>query len=213
MYIIGFNSLGFLKDLTRRYAPHWLTVTRKQRIDQTWWSDTLSPCLERRDTLSIAEDETLEQKELEQPLPKTLSDCKGHPLYVIQKHLLKFEALYPPDCLPLGHLKTGDAIYSRHCVHTLRSRETWVKQARVVKPKQEPYKIVKAMPKYDKMTGQKIKDLPLELFGQWQTTPYIPPEAKNGIVPRNEYGNVDLFQQSMLPKGTVHIDRKFSNKN
>lgn len=53
-----------------------------------------------------------------------------------------------------------------------------------------------------------IKDSALELFGEWQTTEYEPPEAKNGIVPRNEYGNVDLFKQSMLPKGTVHINRK-----
>ncbi|KAF7991627.1 hypothetical protein HCN44_010428, partial [Aphidius gifuensis] len=212
LYIIGFNSLGYIKDLTRRYAPHWLTSTRKKRIDDTWWSESLSPYWERRDTISIAEDEMLLQKELEQPLPTTLSECKGHPLYVIQKHLLKFEALYPPDCVPLGYLKTGDAIYSRHCVHTLRSRETWTKQARVVKPKQEPYKIVKAMPKYDKMTGQRVSDLPLELFGQWQTSPYVPPEAKDGKVPRNEYGNVDLFQQSMLPKGTVHIDLPGLNK-
>jgi xeroderma pigmentosum group C-complementing protein len=54
----------------------------------------------------------------------------------------------------------------------------------------------------------KIKNQPLELFGKWQTTPYIPPEAKDGKVPRNEYGNVDLFKKCMLPKGTVHINRK-----
>jgi xeroderma pigmentosum group C-complementing protein len=47
--------------------------------------------------------------------------------------------------------------------------------------------------------------LPLELFGEWQTQPYEPPEAKDGKVPRNGYGNVDLFQPSMLPKGTVHL--------
>ena len=29
---------------------------------------------------------------------------------------------------------------------------------------------------------------------------------KDGIVPRNEYRNVDLFKQRMLPKGTVHIN-------
>lgn len=90
-------------------------------------------------------------RELEQPLPKTVSECKGHPLYAIARHLLKFEAFYPPNCVPLGHLKTGEAIYSRHCVHTLMSRETWARKARVVKPAQEPYKIVKSMPKFDKV--------------------------------------------------------------
>lgn len=55
----------------------------------------------------------------------------------------------------------------------------------------------------------KIKDQPLELFGHWQTDPYVPPEAKNGVIPRNEFGNVDLFKEEMLPKGTVHINRKY----
>nr|XP_003706486.1 PREDICTED: DNA repair protein complementing XP-C cells homolog [Megachile rotundata] len=206
LYIVAWNSESLIKDVTRRYCPHWLTVTRKQRIDEKWWQETLSYWKEKDTAISKAEDEMLLQKELEQPLPKTIGECKGHPLYVIARHLLKFEALYPPDCVPLGHTNTGDAIYSRHCVHTLRSRETWLKQARVVKPKQEPYKIVKSRPKYDKLSGMRIKDSALEIFGEWQTMPYEPPEAKDGIVPRNEYGNVDLFQQSMLPKGTVHIN-------
>lgn len=47
----------------------------------------------------------------------------------------------------------------------------------------------------------------LDLFGIWQTTDYVPPEAKDGKVPRNEYGNVDLFMDKMLPKGCVHIKR------
>ncbi|RLU19134.1 hypothetical protein DMN91_009492 [Ooceraea biroi] len=206
LYVIAYNSERLIKDVTRRYCPRWLSVTRKQRIDEKWWTETLSYWLERETAMSRQEDELLLQKELEQPLPKTISECKGHPLYVLVRHLLKYEALYPPDCVPLGHLKTGEAIYSRYCVHTLCSRETWLKKARVVKPKQDPYKIVKALPKYDKLSGMRLKDSALELFGEWQTMDYEPPEAKNGIVPRNEYGNVDLFKKCMLPKGTVHIN-------
>lgn len=175
LYVVAWNSENLIKDVSRRYCPHWLTVTYKQRIDEKWWLETLSYWKEEDTAISKAEDEMLLQKELEQPLPKTISECKRHPLYVIQKHLLKFEALYPPDCVPLGYTSTGCAIYSRHCVHTLYSRETWYRKA-------------------------------LELFGKWQTMEYEPPVAKDGIVPRNEYGNVDLFQPSMLPKGTVHIN-------
>lgn len=206
LYVIAYNLEGLIKDVTRRYCSQWLSVTRKQRIDEKWWTETLTYWLERETAISKKEDELLLQRELEQPLPKTVSECKGHPLYVLIRHLLKYEALYPPDCVPLGHLKTGEAIYSRYCVHTLRSRETWLRKARVVKPKQDPYKIVKALPKYDKLSGMKLKDSALELFGEWQTVEYDPPEAKNGIVPRNEYGSVDLFKKSMLPKGTVHIN-------
>lgn len=206
LYIIAWNIDGTIKDVTRRYCSHWLTVTRKQRIDEDWLKETLYPWKEKETLMSQLEDKLLAQKELEQPLPKTISDCKSHPLYVLARHLLKYEALYPPDCVPLGYLQNGEAIYSRHCVHVLSSRETWIRKARVVKPNQEPYKVVKALPKYDKLSKVKLADRTLELFGEWQTTEYIPPEAKDGIVPRNEYGNVDLFKQSMLPKGTVHID-------
>lgn len=47
--------------------------------------------------------------------------------------------------------------------------------------------------------------LPLELFGEWQTEPYDPPTAENGKVPRNCYGNVDMYQPCMLPKGCVWL--------
>ena len=84
-------------------------------------------------------------------------------------------------------------------------RVTWLKQGRVVRIGQEPYKVVKARPKWDRMSGAMIKDQPLEVFGKWQTEIYVPPPAKDGKVPRNEYGNVELFKPWMLPKGTVHI--------
>ena len=38
-----------------------------------------------------------------------------------------------------------------------------------------------------------------------QVEDYVPPAAVDGIVPRNAYGNVELFLPSMLPKGTTHL--------
>lgn len=93
----------------------------------------------------------------------------------------------------------------RECVQTLRSRDTWIKEGRCVRPRQDPYKVVTARPKWDRMTGTVIKDRPLEIFGFWQTDVYEAPPAENGKVPRNEYGNVELFKPWMLPKGTVHL--------
>lgn len=55
------------------------------------------------------------------------------------------------------------------------------------------------------MSGTVTKDMPLEVFGKWQTQLYVAPPAKDGKVPRNEYGNVDFFKPWMLPKGTVHL--------
>lgn len=45
----------------------------------------------------------------------------------------------------------------------------------------------------------------LDLYGYWQTKEYEPPHAECGRVPRNEFGNVELFQPQMLPRGCVHL--------
>ncbi len=45
----------------------------------------------------------------------------------------------------------------------------------------------------------------LDLYGSWQTRPYEPGYAQNGKVPRNDFGNVELFQPCMLPHGCVHL--------
>lgn len=55
------------------------------------------------------------------------------------------------------------------------------------------------------MNQKVIKDQPLEVFGHWQTELYMPPAAVDGKVPRNEYGNVELFKPWMLPPGTTHL--------
>lgn len=121
----------------------------------------------------------------------------------MERHLLKFEALYPPDAPPIGWIRK-EAVYPRDCVYTLHTREKWVKEARVVKLNEEPYKNVTSC-KWDRHTQKILKNCPVELFGIWQTKEYEPPTAENGIVPRNEYGNVELFKECMLPKKTVHL--------
>lgn len=125
--------------------------------------------------------------------------------------MLKFEAIYPPNPLILGYVRQ-EAVYARECVHTLHSREIWVKQARVVKIGEKPYKIVKARPKWDRSLNQMQEAQPLEIFGFWQTEPYKPPVAENGMVPRNAYGNVELFKPEMLPIGTRHIQLPSLNR-
>ena len=43
--ISNFLPLAFsensVKDVTSRYAVEWMSKTRKMRVDQDWWSETL----------------------------------------------------------------------------------------------------------------------------------------------------------------------------
>ncbi|KAJ0179346.1 hypothetical protein K1T71_005058 [Dendrolimus kikuchii] len=210
-YIVGWDNNNYLKDLTRRYVPHWNTVTRKQRVETLWWDKAIKPWLGPKTARDREEDECLDRMQLEAPLPKSIAEYKNHPLYALKRHLLKFEAIYPPDAATLGFVR-GEAVYARDCVYVCRSRDTWLKEAKVVRLGEAPYKIVKARPKWDKLSNKVITDKPLEVFGPWQVKDYEPPVAENGIVPRNAYGNVEMFKECMLPKGTVHIKLPGLNK-
>ena len=46
------------------------------------------------------------------PIPTSVGAFKGHPLYALERHLLKFEAVYPPDAPSLGFIK-GEPVYAR----------------------------------------------------------------------------------------------------
>lgn len=203
-YVLAWQDDGTIRDVTRRYCPQWHTVTRKHRVDEEWWKESLRPFMGHRTARDDEEDEDLDRQLQDRPLPTSLAEYKNHPLYVLKKDLLKFQGIYPPDAPTLGFVR-GHPVYARECVHTLHSREIWLKEAKVVRLGESPYKIVKARPKWDRMSGKVIKDLPLELFGSWQVEDYVPPTAVDGKVPRNAYGNVELFKPSMLPGGTVHM--------
>lgn len=201
LYVLAINNRGRIKDVTQRYASNFLIQTRKLRVDQDWLDETL---VHYKDANGDKEDKEMAQKAGDAPLPSSVGAFKGHPLYVLQRHLLKFEAIYPPTAPTLGFIR-GEGVFARECVHTLQGRTSWLKEGRTVRLGEEPYKVVKARPKWDKMTGSKATEEPLEVFGLWQTEFYIPPHAKDGKVPRNEYGNVELFKPWMMPVGCVQI--------
>ncbi|XP_036389596.1 DNA repair protein complementing XP-C cells [Megalops cyprinoides] len=206
-YILAVDGDGYLKDLSSRYDPTWMTSSRKRRVEPEWWEEALSGFQGPKSQREQREDQELQAKLLDKPLPTVISEFKNHPLYALKRHLLKYEALYPPTAAILGYCR-GEAVYSRDCVHTLHSRDTWLKEARTVRLGEEPYKMVKGFSnrarKARQGSEQKDKD-DLPLFGVWQTEEYQPPVAVDGKVPRNEYGNVYLFRPCMLPVGCVHV--------
>ncbi|EOA97369.1 DNA-repair protein complementing XP-C cells, partial [Anas platyrhynchos] len=207
-YVVGFDNDGSVKDVTQRYDPVWMTTTRKNRVDPEWWEDTLqpyrSPFVERDEK----EEKEFQVKLQDQPLPTAIGEYKNHPLYALKRHLLKYQAIYPESAAILGYCR-GEAVYSRDCVHTLHSKDTWLKQARVVRIGEVPYKMVKGysnQARKARLAEPANRDKEdLALFGRWQTEEYQPPIAVDGKVPRNEYGNVYLFLPSMLPVGCVQL--------
>ncbi|CAF1526142.1 unnamed protein product [Rotaria magnacalcarata] len=217
LYVWAFDtdlSSSYAKDVTKRYSQKWLTtsyrtshIEHKTNGDPKWYGKCMKkyqPKDKRKSEYSQVENKQIENQLARQPIPQTKSELNGHPLYVLKSKLLKFEGIYPNETQPIGWFKE-EPIYSRDNIHILRSKQTWLKEARQVNPDEEPYKLVEGRIKnLDRKMGVTTRPQ-LELFGEWQTSEYVPPVAKDGIVPCNEYGNVDLFKPEMIPNGCVHI--------
>ncbi|XP_035780517.1 DNA repair protein complementing XP-C cells-like [Anopheles albimanus] len=196
-YVFAWEAGGAIVDVVERYSWRNEMASNRQRVDRKW----LQKCLIRHRLRSQDVAYAVDQREFRQmkfraPMPTTVAQFKNHPSYCLKRDLQKFQAIYPPDAPSLGFIH-GEAIYARECVQTLHSREVWLRHAKVIRLHEQPYKIVKS-----KLRRVQIM---LELFGYWQTEDYVPPEPVNGIVPRNAYGNIEIFKDCMLPKGTVHL--------
>ncbi|KRZ90378.1 DNA repair protein complementing XP-C cells -like protein, partial [Trichinella sp. T8] len=203
-YCFSFDNEHAVRDVTIRYASNYGTVDfKRRRLSDSWFQLTLDLFQPANKLRNRLEDLFLEKMLSEKPLPKKRSDYKNHPLYVLKRDLLKFEALYPADLKPVGYIGQ-EAVYPRTAVMNLKGKEAWIREARVIKANEQPYKVVKGRPKMTVPKELRV-DRPLNLYGIWQTEPYIPKPAEDGIVPKNEYGNVELYQMSMLPPGTVYM--------
>ena len=127
----------------RRYAgDHYDTQTRKARNPtEEWFENTLKPFNRKaKRSIDLDEDNQLQNIAAKAPFPTSIGLFKSHPLYALTRHLLKFEAIYPPDAPPLGYIRK-EPIYARECVHELNGRVAWMKEGQIVKIGQEPYKV------------------------------------------------------------------------
>eukprot|EP00118_Oscarella_pearsei_P020268 m.218940 g.218940 ORF g.218940 m.218940 type:complete len:912 (+) comp39917_c0_seq2:96-2831(+) len=202
-YVISVDNDGSVKDLTARYVSDWLTAARKRQVDSNWWKETLQPYKTSKTERDNEENQQIQACLEKLPFPTSIGEFKDHPLYVLKRHVLKKQALYPDDPPVLGYIKR-EAIFPREYVKPLCSRETWLKHGMAIKQRQIAYKRVKK-PRKKNEPEHFRNEYGLELFGEWQVEKYKAPPAVNGKVPRNAFGNVDLLKPWMLPPGTVHI--------
>ncbi|KAH7423576.1 hypothetical protein KP509_12G062000 [Ceratopteris richardii] len=166
--------------------------------------------LEPTDRSSL-EDMELDIKACTEPLPQNQRAYKNHHLYALERWLTKYQCLHPRGPI-LGYCG-GHPVFPRACVQDLHTAERWLREGLMVKQEELPAKILKTSTTSD---GQKDGSINVAgenpnasnttaLFGRWQTEPWQPPRATNGIVPKNERGNVELWSEKCLPPGTIHI--------
>jgi len=158
------------------------------------------------------EDDELQVHQRIEGMPTSVSGFKDHPIYVLERHLKRDEVIHPK--VEIGKFR-GEPVYSRTYVLTLKTAENWMRQGRNLRVGAQPLKMVKhrAVTVHRKREVEMIQATTDEeamqgLYSFAQTELYHPPPVVDGKVPKNDFGNIDLYVPSMLPKGAVHIPHK-----
>ncbi|KXL48136.1 MAG: hypothetical protein FE78DRAFT_87514 [Acidomyces sp. 'richmondensis'] len=223
-YAIAFESSGVAKDVTRRYAKAYNAKTRRLRVERTgeegtqWWRKTMRFFRRRGGLLDReqVEDAELAQREAREGMPNNVQDFKEHPVYVLERHLRRHEVISPKR--EVGKVNVGtaakprmEAVYRRSDVVTCKSADKWYRLGRVVKEGEQPLKQISIG------HGRRARSLSVEeseghrermtgVYAEYQTDLYIPPPVSpSGRVPRNAFGNLDVYVPSMVPAGGVHV--------
>ncbi|KAI5996749.1 hypothetical protein EDC04DRAFT_2872333 [Pisolithus marmoratus] len=224
LYAVVLEEDGFGRDVTARYARNYTAkVSKAQGIGsgplggrKEWWARVVQaitrPYRLNRDDV---EDDELHIHQLTEGMPTTLAGFKDHPIYMLTHHLKRDQVIDPPT--ELGKFR-GEPVYSRSSVISLKTAENWMRQGRTVRPGCQPMNMVKQ--RAVTISLQREMELAIErakseghfttdgevmqgLYAFSQTELYMPEPIKNGIIPKNEFGNTDLYVPSMLPGGAL----------
>lgn len=149
---------------------------------------------------------------------ETLQGYKNSADFVLERHLRREEALDPRAkhvktfATGKGEKRVEEKVYRRGDVLACKTVESWHKEGREVKTGEQPLKLVpvravtltrkRELEQAEAEGGEKVKQ---GLYARNQTDWIIPPPIKDGVIPRNGYGNIDCFVPSMVPEGAVHI--------
>lgn len=221
-YVVAFEEDASARDVTRRYAKAFNAKTRKMRVESTkdgerWWARTMSfyekPFLEDRDEVEISE---LTAKTAAEPMPRNVQDFKDHPIYAIERQLRRNEVVFPKRVIgQVGLGKSGSKdqvlvpVYRRSDVHVVRSADKWYRLGRDIKMGEQPLKRVRTNRRTDVRFSEDEQDneisTEIPLYAYFQTEIFTPPPVVQGKVPKNSYGNLDVYVPSMVPPGGVHI--------
>ena len=112
-----------------------------------------------------------------------------------------------------------EKVYRRKDVRVARSADKWFRLGRVVRPNEIPAKWLAGRarprePSFRRGGGKRTHDADADADAETAGTPiyrldqtevYEPPAVREGRVPRNKFGNVEVYVPSMVPRGGVHV--------
>lgn len=196
-----YHEFDWFRVIMRPYGkpPHWRT-----KVDEL--EDAKD--LQRKQPEKKKTDQTTD----------TLQSLRQSAEFVLERFLRREEALVP-GAEPVRIFTSGkgdkakkEPVYRRADVVKCMSAESWHKEGRQILPGAVPLKRVpirsvtlrrkREVDELQRETGEK----PMQgLYARDQTEFIIPPPIVDGIIPKNDYGNIDCFVPSMVPQGAAHV--------
>lgn len=147
--------------------------------------------------------------------------------YVLKRHVKRGEVIYPEKqvgSVPVGgKSKSSEPVYPRRDLKVVRTAQQWHMRGREIGVGQQPlkYTVSRRLAGKKRKLGGSDEDYDEDgsedededgdergkvgMYAEFQTILYEPPPVVNGLVPKNGYGNLDIFVPSMVPKGAVHL--------
>jgi xeroderma pigmentosum group C-complementing protein len=227
-YVLSIQDDGLLVDVTSRYTAQW-SKSLELRLADAWLKQVLerfnddvvgescaSGQLRREDIGKALADERkkLESLKLAEGMPTSVEGFRKHHLYCLERHLGQLECLHPRKAVGLFN---GQPVFLREQVQPLQSAFKWRRLGRVVKAS-ERERPAKWQSRGGDSAGINARDGDdsdnnnsrrpagsLALFGLWQTAEVEAPPLVDGRVPKNDYGNIEIWSPAHVPRGAVHL--------
>ncbi|ODQ78621.1 hypothetical protein BABINDRAFT_22547, partial [Babjeviella inositovora NRRL Y-12698] len=227
-YVVAFDRAGGVRDVTRRYSQQYNAKTRKKRITKTetgqeWYDSVLTAycALKRRKStqIDVFEQQEFAKRSLQEGMPNCVQDFRSHPVYSLETQLKSNEIIFPRE--PCGTLRLkgkragnhGDVVpvYKRANVHVVRSAKAWYMKGRLLRVGEQPLKereksnVARSRAKADDLAGEEE----VGLYAEYQTELYVPPPVtSDGKVPKNSFGSIDVYTDTMVPEGGTLVSSK-----
>ncbi|KAF8485445.1 Rad4 beta-hairpin domain 3-domain-containing protein [Russula emetica] len=227
VYVIAVEEDGYMRDVTPRYAKQYSAKVAKVQSGgkgrREWWSQVVQtvtrPYKLHRD--DVEDDELIVNQFHRGNADHNVRFQRPSLVYVLERHLLRDQVI-TQDAHELGKFR-GEPVYSRSQVLQLKAAENWLRHGRVVCEGEQPLKYVKQRA----ATINRRRELEIRaetegansggavmqgLYAEEQTEAYVPPPVIDGKIPKNNFGNIDLYTPSMLPAGAAYIPHKGAAK-
>jgi xeroderma pigmentosum group C-complementing protein len=212
-YVVSVDADGYATDVSPRYVDRWSKVLPR-RLANDWLLRSLQIMNHQVTTddadlhaMRDAERTKLRQLTEAEEMPTSLEAFKKHHLYCLERHLGQVECVYPRKAVGLFK---GHAVFLRRAVQTTRTWFQWRRLGREVRESEKDRPAKRLVHKSGNTANGDDTEVETRasgraLYGYWQTDEIEPPRVDGVTVPKNKYGNIELWSPAHLPVGAVHL--------